>query len=119
MRDEFVGEPLKAVGALEGGRSPIGAPLLPGSFEWRGRRYAVTEVLRRWKSTSQCTSGSDEQYVRKHWFRVRTSDGTEMELYFERQARSRRDRARRWWLYTVAYPDAQEGSEDEANGAAD
>jgi hypothetical protein len=28
-----------------------------------------------------------------------------MKLYFERQARSGRERTKRWWLYTVSPPD--------------
>jgi hypothetical protein len=81
-----------------------GAPGLPKRFTWRGREYEVEAVLKTWRETGPCTSGSGEQYVRKHWFTVRTASGEEMTLYFERQARSGRDRKRRWWLFTVTRP---------------
>jgi phosphoribosylglycinamide formyltransferase-1 len=58
-------------------------------------------VLDTWKTTSACRHGSGERYVRKHWARIRTADGTVMTLYFERQARSRRELKTRWWLYTI------------------
>ncbi|NQU41698.1 hypothetical protein HQ520_00320 [bacterium] len=51
-----------------------------------------------------CWSGSGERYVRKHWFRIRTTDGQEMKLYFERQARSAREAKKRWWLHSVIEP---------------
>ena len=65
-------------------------------------------MLERWKDTGPCTSGSGEKYLRKHWFRVRTTDGREMKLYFERQARGSRQTSR-WWLYTVAAAAQTEG----------
>ena len=36
-------------------------------------------------------SGSREQYLRKHWFKIRTKDHQVMTLYFDRQARSTLD----------------------------
>ncbi len=109
---EFVGERITPdPGALTSRGMAIGEPALPSSFTWRGRRYAVAEVLEKWRTTGPCRHGSirpngrPEQYVRKHWFRVRTTDGTEMKLYFERQARSGRERTARWWLYTMTEPE--------------
>ena len=40
-------------------------------------------------------------YVRKHWFRLVTTNGTEMTLYFERQHRRGQNLKKRWWLATV------------------
>jgi len=77
-------------------------PGLPRRFTWRGEHYEVADVLERWKETGPCTSGSDERYVRKHWYRIRTTGGREMKVYFERQARRGRQQKSRWWLYTVA-----------------
>jgi len=113
MREEFVSEPIRPVAGTADTRAmTTGAPGLPGRFLWRDREYAVAAVLETWKETSRCKSGSDEQYVRKHWYRVRTEDGAEMKLYFERQARSARQRKARWWLYTVASPDDKPGESD-------
>lgn len=104
MPEEFVGQAIRPVpGDVIPG--PVGAPLLPRRFTCRGREHSVAEVLETWKTTGPCTSGSDEEYVRKHWFRVRTTDGAELKLYFERQPRSTRERGRRWWLYTISEPE--------------
>ena len=102
MDECFVGEQIRPVAeTLDPVRMERGEPGLPGRFTWRGKEHAVEAVLEQWKETSRCTSGSLEQYVRKHWFRIRTTQGAEMKIYFERQARSGRERKSRWWLYTV------------------
>jgi hypothetical protein len=79
----------------------IGAPLLPVKFIWRGDEFVVGEILDTWKETGACTHGSGERYVRKHWFHIRTTQGDEMKIYFERKARSARQAKQRWWLYTI------------------
>jgi len=105
MPDEFVSEPITAdPGTMDTRRMARGEPGLPRQFTWRGDAYTIRDVLETWKTTSGCVAGSDEQYVRKHWYKVRTTSGHEMALYFERQPRSARDRKRRWWLYTVSVP---------------
>jgi hypothetical protein len=38
--------------------------------------------------------------VRKHWFEVLTTSGDTMKIYFERQPRTPRNKAR-WWLFTI------------------
>jgi phosphoribosylglycinamide formyltransferase-1 len=76
-----------------------GGPGLPSSFSWRGKKYSVGEVVGRWKQTGDCRHGSGERYVRQHWFRIRTTDGLEMCIYFERQRRS--SGGSRWRLYSV------------------
>ena len=102
MKKHFIGEPIQPVaGTMDTRRMARGEPGLPRKFIWRGEEREVAEVLEQWKETSSCKSGSDEQYVRKHWFRIRTTDGGEMKVYFERQARSGRERKVRWWLHTV------------------
>ncbi len=78
-----------------------GEPGLPKKFIWRGKEYEVAELIERWKDTGPCWSGSGERYVRKHWFRIITTDGLVMKLYFERQARSSAERKKRWWLHSV------------------
>ena len=102
MKKQFVGEPLEPVaGTMDTRRMARGEPGLPKRFVWRGAEHEVAEVLEQWKETSGCRHGSDEQYVRKHWYRIRTAGGLEMKLYFERQARSGRERMKRWWVHTV------------------
>jgi hypothetical protein len=102
MSERFIGEPLTPVpGTGDAAQAARGSPGLPQRFTWRGTEYEVAAVLKTWRETGPCRSGSPEQYVRKHWFTVRTTSGEEMTLYFERQARSRRQHKKRWWLFAV------------------
>ena len=80
----------------------VGAPVIPSGFIWREKEYRIQSVLETWKESGACKSGSSERYLRKHWYRIRTTDGKEMEIYFERQARSSKQRNKRWWLFTVS-----------------
>jgi len=109
MAEQFISEPIEPVpGAISVSGAARGEPGLPTRFVWRDREYGVAEVLERWKDTGPCHHGSGERYVRKHWFRVRTVKGPEMTLYFERQARSGREKKRRWWLYTITSTDSDQ-----------
>jgi len=106
-RDQFICEPIDPVaGSAKIGSVSVGEPGLPGGFHWRGREYRVVGVLRKWKSSGPCRHGSGERYLRRHWYRVRTADGSEMTLYFDRQAKDRKHPRRRWFIYTVSPPPA-------------
>jgi len=103
MSKQFIGETIKPVpGSLDTCGMAAGEPGLPRRFIWRDREYAVAEVLEKWKDTSPCRHGGDERYVRKHWFKIKTTDGDEMTLYFERQASRGGRRKREWRLFTVS-----------------
>ena len=103
MSSRFVCEAIEPVGgSMDTAAMARGEPGLPARFVWRGDEYLVEAVLEQWKEAGDCKSGAAERYVRKHWFRVRTADGQEMKLYFERQPRSARQRKSRWWLHTLA-----------------
>ncbi len=98
---EFVSEPITPLDAsFDLALMPAGEPGLPRRFRWRDTVYEVKRVSARWKTVGPCRNGSREQYVRKHWFRVETTGGEEMEIYFDRQPRSGRSK-QRWWLATV------------------
>ena len=100
--DEFVSEEIRPIGgAGDAGGMVRGEPGLPGRFVWRDKEYVVEEVLKQWKESGRCKGGSSEMYLRKHWFKIRCVGGLEMTIYFERQARSKRENKKRWWLYTV------------------
>jgi len=106
LAKHFVGEPIEPIAeSMDTRRMATGGPGLPMRFRWRGEAHEVAEVLEQWRQTGPCTSGSGEQYVRKHWYRVRTTGGVEMKLYFERQARSGRERKVRWWLHSTTVPE--------------
>ncbi|MCP4453918.1 MAG: hypothetical protein GY809_20850 [Planctomycetes bacterium] len=78
-----------------------GEPVLPQGFMWRDKEYWVESVEKAWKESGPCRSGASEIYLRKHCYRLKMTDKTEMEVYFERQARSTKQRKTRWWLYTL------------------
>ena len=102
MDENFISEPIKPVtGSFDTAAMTRGEPGLPEKFIWRDTEYTVAEVLEVWKETGPCRSDSPEMYLRKHWHKIRTSDGLIMTLYFERQARSKSRNKARWWLYTI------------------
>lgn len=104
MKESFVGEGITPED-MSFSLSPMamGKPGLPSKFSWNSRIFEVLEVLAEWKECGDCRHGSGERYVRKHWFRVRTTDGLEMKIYFERQGRS--SGGSRWRLYSLREPE--------------
>lgn len=102
MPSRFVSEPLVPDRAtFDTARMAAGEPGLPQRFSWRGHTVEVVEVIRNWKQTGACRNGSSEQYVRKHWYEIRTTDGRLMTIYFERSFRSKPSQANRWWLLSI------------------
>jgi Domain of unknown function (DUF6504) len=105
MHETFIGEAIIpedksfAVSPMGTGR-----PGLPRTFSWNGRSFSVVEVLEEWKESGDCRHGSGERYVRKHWFRIRATEGLEMSIYFERQRRS--SGGSRWRLYSIRSAEA-------------
>lgn len=102
--ESFIGEPITPKpGAFDTAAMARGEPGLPSAFTCRKTEYTVAAVLETWKSTSACRSGSPETYVRKHWYRIRTTTGEVMTLYFDRQPpRGRRKHKARWYLFSSA-----------------
>ncbi|MCL4178516.1 MAG: cytoplasmic protein [Verrucomicrobia bacterium] len=100
IRETFVGDAITPED-FSFGVAPMatGRPGLPGVFSWKGRQYSVLEVVEEWKESGDCRHGSGERYVRKHWYRVKTAEGPEMKIYFERQRRS--SGGSRWRLYSI------------------
>lgn len=99
---EFICEAITPVeGSFDTASMCAGEPGVPMQFLWRDTQYEVASVLEKWKTTGDCRYGSSERYVRKHWFRVALTDGTQMEIYFDRQPRSKQSK-KRWWLSTIA-----------------
>jgi hypothetical protein len=79
----------------------VGEPVLPARFRWRGAEHGIAAVLESWKEYSEGSRQMPERYLRKHWYRIRTEDGTEMKIYFERSARSKAKARARWWIFTI------------------
>lgn len=108
MSEQFVGEPIMPDAATyDPSRMAAGEPGLPAQFSWRGETFRVVQVLKTWRQTGACRHGSPEFYVRKHWYEVLTDSGATMTLYFDRQSRSRSDRRKRWWLYSMSEEEAR------------
>ena len=106
MREELISEAIEPVAGTIGPEGMTRSePSLPARFLWRGQEYAVAQVLATWKQTGPSKGGSSARYLRKHWFRIRTADGTEMKLYFQRQPGPGRQAKLRWWLYSVGTDD--------------
>jgi hypothetical protein len=81
-----------------------GEPGLPGRFVWRKTECRVLGVIRQWKTSGPCRNGSDEVYLRRHWYQVLVEPRAVMTLYCDRQAKDRRRPKRRWWVYSVSAP---------------
>src|SRR5476651_1911931 len=103
MAASFISEPIVPVEAsFDTGGMARGEPGLPQKFRWRKKEFIVEEVLERWKEHGDCRHGSGERYVRKHGYRVRTTDGTVMKLYFQRSAGlGKLPIKSRWWIHSV------------------
>lgn len=102
MKEEFVSELIEpAAGSGDPAGMVKGEPGFPRRFFWRGKEYETAEVLAAWKEDGPCKAGSGEKYLRKHWYRIKTTEGQGMKIYFERQGRSKKQIKKRWWLYTV------------------
>lgn len=98
--DEFISEPIAPAGQFDASRMAQGEPGLPTAFTWREDELRVVRVLEAWKESGNCTHGSRERYLRKHWYRVLMDDGSEWVVYFVRQSRYTTKPTLRWWLYT-------------------
>ena len=101
-RDEFVGEAMVPVaGTADAAAMARGEPGLPRLFTWRGRQYRLAGVIRKWKSSGPCRSGSGEMYVRRHWYKILADPPAIMTVYCDRQAKDRSRPKARWWVFTV------------------
>jgi hypothetical protein len=102
MSISFVSEPIVPLEAsFDPSGMARGEPGLPQKFQWRKKEFAVETVLEQWKDHGDCRNGSGERYVRKHGYRVRTTDGTVMNLYFQRSTGRGKLPAKRWWLHSL------------------
>jgi hypothetical protein len=100
---EFISEPITPDKATaDASAMARGQPGLPTGFTWRGRHYAIREVVQTWKQTeAEGHRPGGERYYRKHCFRIRTDSGETMTIYAVRHAKPGENPRRRWWLYTI------------------
>jgi len=106
MPSSFISEPILPVEAsFDTSGMARGEPGLPRKFRWRQKEFMVEEVLEQWKEHGDCRHGSGERYVRKHGYRVRTTDGAVMKLYFQRSAgRGKLPITSRWRIQSIENP---------------
>ena len=103
---EFVSEPiLPKRGSFDSSDMGRALPGLPAEFTWRDESFCVRELLEKWKmSGPEVGRMGGERYLRRHYFRVKTTSGHIMVLYCERNTRNRTRPKSRWWLYTIQHP---------------
>ena len=98
---QFVSEPIKSESnSVDTAAMARGEPGLARRFAWRNQKHEVADVLEVW-TTSAPEGGRGESYLRRHWYKLLTTDGTTMTLYCERQPKPGKSTRHRWWLYTV------------------
>jgi hypothetical protein len=105
--ESFIGEPIEPrPGTFDTARMAAGGPGLPSVFRWRGIEYTVAGVIDTWRSQEPGV-GMDRKhlYVRKHFYRVKTTTGEVMTLYFDRKPPTGRRKSRqRWYLFSLGSP---------------
>jgi phosphoribosylglycinamide formyltransferase-1 len=89
MLAELVSEPLEPDRSFDPAAMATGAPGLPVKFRWSRGELVVADILETGKSFGDCSHGSGERYLRRHWWRVRTGDGRIARIDFQRSGGSR------------------------------
>ena len=101
MKEQFIGEAIApAAATFDTRRMAMGEPGLPAEFAWRGETIRIATVRREWRDTGPCDHGSDERYLRRHWYEIEDDAGRVLKLYFERNPRDRKTMAR-WRLFSM------------------
>ena len=89
-------------GTANAARMGLGEPGLPAGFVWRDQDYDIVETLDAWKQSSrEGARAVGESYLRRHYYRLKMSDGSVWTVYFLRQSMSSSRGRQRWFLYTV------------------
>ena len=99
----FISEPIVPLKAsFDTGGMARGEPGLPHQFRWRKTEFTVARVLEQWKGHGDCAHGSGERYVRKHGYRIETTDGSVLRLFFKRSfGRGQFTTSNRWWIQSI------------------
>jgi hypothetical protein len=101
--DHLISEPIQPVkGTFDGAAMARAEPGLPQRFVWRDQEYTIQRVLEKRRGVESAHDCPGCMYLRKHWYRIQTTCGREMTLYFDRQPRRGKDTRVRWWLFSIA-----------------
>ena len=99
--ERFISKALTPMGDVtETSSMTRGEPALLEAFQWGKQTLEIAKVLEAWKESGPCKSGK-EMYLRKHWYRLETTCGKTLKVYFERKPRSAKQNKARWWLYSI------------------
>jgi len=99
---ELISEPIvPRAGTFDTSRMGRGEPGLPTGFSWRGQSVDIFEQLGSWKESSREGGGAGDLYLRRHYYKLRMSDGRVWTVYFVRQTPRSGSAKNRWFLYTV------------------
>ena len=100
---EFISETIvPRQGTFDARAMARGEPGLPCGFTWRGTPYDVVERMAQWKHSSrEGGRAQGELYLRRHYYKLRMSDGAVWTVYFTRQPSPSRSPKRRWFLYEI------------------
>ena len=101
--EQFISDPLKPLpGGFDTAPMARGEPGLPAGFTWRGESLRIEQVLETWKASSrEGGRATGELYLRRHYWRLKMSDGATWVVYFTRQTPKSGKPTRRWFLYSV------------------
>jgi len=105
MPASFISEPITPLDqSFDPSGMARGEPGLPHKFRWRKQEFSVARILEQGKDHGNCAHGSGERYVRKHTYLIQTTDGSVMNLYFQRSFGRGKPSATRWWLQSIEKP---------------
>ncbi len=98
MNEDFISEPITPQPPFSTSLMAAGLASLPAAFEWRGRRYEISECLEHYKeSAPEGGAPGGERYLRRQVFKVLLNTGQRATIYIERGRR-------RWFLYSIERP---------------
>ena len=103
--ETFIGEPITPKpGSFDHGMMARGGPGIPRAFIWRDKEYHVLGLIETWH-TREPGHGLDKDYtyVRKHFYRIKTTTGEVMTLQFDRKPQRPAGR-QRWSLFSISDP---------------
>jgi hypothetical protein len=92
---QFVSRPLLPAGDEFLTPATGSEPPVPRAFRWGERMLVISEVVRTWRTTKK---DRGDNYLKRHWFELKTADGNTIEVYFDRETRRG---SSPWWLYTI------------------
>ena len=88
-------------GGFDTARMARGEPGIPRRFRGKSGVYEIAALVESGKAYGDCRHGSGERYVRRHIYRLRTTDGRVIQVCFLRSLGKPARNAARWWLQAV------------------